>query len=288
MRVETHIETGAKKSPLEVTIRDYGAGRISISGKIPAEHKPVVRVMEVTDATSHARALFIEELQRAGIVVGASLLVDQSNNKLPVRDETLKLPVIAKHTSPPFSENAKLILKVSHNLHASTLPLLLAAKHGERTLSEGLKRQGQFLESAGVDVPTISFGGGAGGARADYVTPRATVQLLRHMASRPDFAAYRAGLPRLGIDGTLARSVAGDSSAKDKVFAKTGTLFWDNPLNGSSLLTSKALAGYLDRQNGDTWAFALFVNNAPLRDGMTTTTVGKDLGRIAELLYLEP
>ncbi len=285
IRVETHVETIAKGGSPATGIRDYGAGRINVHGKIPAGHKPVIRVYEVSDAASFARTLLIEALRSAGVVVDASALTEQSSGKLPARDETLKLPAVAKLVSPPFAENARLILKVSHNLHASTLPLLVATKHGERTLSDGLKRQHQFLEKAGVDVNTISFGGGAGGSRADYVTPRATVQLLRYMATRPNFEAYRKAMPRLGVDGTLAKVVDHDSPAKDKVNAKTGTLYWDNVMNGHPLLTSKALAGYLTTADGKTFAFALFVNNAHLRDGVTTATVGRDLGKICEILY---
>ena len=53
-----------------------------------------------------------------------------------------------------------------------------------------------------------------GGDRADYVTPRATVALLRYMATRPDFQVYFEALPVLGVDGTLASSVKADSPAR--------------------------------------------------------------------------
>lgn len=288
IRVETHIETVDSKGTVESAIRDYGAGRINVRGKIPAGHKPILRVVEVSDAASHARTLLIEALQRVGVFVDAPVLAEHPIGKLPPRDETLKLPSVAKHISPPFAENARLIMKVSHNLHASTLPLLVAAKNSERTLKEGLRRQHKFLEKAGVEANTISFGGGAGGDRADFTSPRATVQLLKYMATRPDFEAYRKALPRLGVDGTLAKSVGPESPAKDKASAKTGTLYWDNVMNGNSLLTSKALAGYLTTATGETWAFALFVNNVPLRDGATTAAIGKDLGRVCELLFEAP
>lgn len=287
-RIETHVETVAPKGKTETSVRDLGGGRFSVHGEIAEDHKPVLRVVEASEANSFARTLLIESLQRHGVEVDAPVSADHPQDKLPPRDETLKLPSVAKFVSPPLSENARLILKVSHNQHASTLPLLVAAKHGERTLAQGLRHQSAFLKRAGVDVETISFGGGAGGSRSDYTTPAATVQLLRYMATRPDFEAYRRALPRLGVDGTLSKSVGADSPAKDKVFAKTGTLFWDNVMNNGSLLTSKALAGYLTTSKGDTLAFALFVNNAPVRNGLTTTTAGKDLGHIAELLFEQP
>jgi len=53
IRIETHVETVDSKGTVESSIRDYGAGRFSIRGKIPAGHKPVLRVMEVADAASH-------------------------------------------------------------------------------------------------------------------------------------------------------------------------------------------------------------------------------------------
>jgi serine-type D-Ala-D-Ala carboxypeptidase/endopeptidase (penicillin-binding protein 4) len=138
-----------------------------------------------------------------------------------------------------------------------------------------------------MDVDTISFGGGAGGARSDFVTPAATVQLLRHMAGRPDFFVYERALPILGVDGTLAKSVASESPAKGKVQAKTGTLTWDNLLFGRPLLTSKALAGYLTTSRGRRLAFAAFVNGVHLKDGLDTKRIGSDLGKLCEIVHAE-
>lgn len=285
VQVQTRIETVASHLEPATTIRDLGAGRYYLQGQIPEKHAPLVRVWEVADAASHARTLLIEALGRAGVTVESPLLATNPVERLPPVSELAQLPIVAKHESPPLAEEAKLILKVSHNLHASALPLLVATKHGERTLAAGLRRQHDFLAKANVDVESISFGGGAGGARADHVTPRATVQLLKYMSGRPDFAAYRDALPILGVDGTLATSVKPDSPARGKAQAKTGTLLWDNLLNGNSLLTSKALAGYLTTAKGRRTAFALFVNHVPLRDGVNPRTVGADLGSVVEILY---
>jgi D-alanyl-D-alanine carboxypeptidase/D-alanyl-D-alanine-endopeptidase (penicillin-binding protein 4) len=205
--------------------------------------------------------------------------------QIPVGHNYEKLTRVALLTSPPFSESAKLILKVSHNLHASTLPLLVAVKHGKRTLPEGLRLQHDFLGRAGVAVDTISFGGGAGGSRADYTTPRAAVELLRHMATRPDFAVYEAALPVLGVDGTLAAVVKPDSPARGKVHAKTGTLSFENTLNARHLLTSKALAGYMTTTKERRLAFAMFVNHTHLPKSTDTTREGRVLGKLCEIVY---
>ena len=286
IQLESKVTTVESDKPLEIILRDVGLGRISVSGQIPKGHKPVLKVQEVPDSVAFARTLFIEALQRAGVSVDAPTLGDSPSLSLPSSTEVKALPQVALLTSLPFSESAKLILKVSHNLQASTLPLLVAVKNGERTLAAGLKRQHTFLKQAGVDVDTISFAGGAGGARGDCITPRAAVQLLTYMSKRPDFPAYKEALPRLGVDGTLAKNVPPESPARDKVQAKTGTLYADNTMNSATLMTSKALAGYMTTAKGRTLVFALFVNNAHIREGITTKTFGDDLGKICEIVYL--
>ena len=165
------------------------------------------------------------------------------------------------------------------------MPLLVAAENGKRTLNEGLRLQRRFLADLGVEVSTISFGGGAGGANADSVTPRATAQLLRALTRRSDFEAFRSGLPVLGVDGTLADAVPHDSPARGKVLAKTGTLFWYDAMNDRSVLRSKALAGVLTTAQGRELLVAIFVNDVPLPKGVTPTREGKALGRLCEIIY---
>lgn len=285
VQVESKVKTVASNQPVSTKVHDLGHNRISVTGQIPAGRNPLIRVHEVHDATVFARTLLIEALHRAGVTVDAPTLGSGTARTLPSTAETAMLPRVALHTSLPFSESAKLILKVSQNLHASTLPLLVAHRHGERTLSDGLKRQHEFLNRAGLDADAISFGSGAGGARGDLMTARAAVDLLRHMSKRADFKIYHAALPRLGVDGTLAKNLPHDSPAHDKVQAKTGTFHSENTMNESRLLNSKALAGYMTTAKGRSLAFALFVNNAHLRGEVTPKTFGDDLGKICELVF---
>ncbi len=277
------VEAGGK---VETWIRVEN-NKLTLRGKIPAGRAPLVRIYEVPDPAGWARSLLIEALQRAGVEVSAGIAIRHPEAKLPSKEEIEKLTRVAQLESPPFSENARLILKVSHNLHASTLPLLVAAHHGKRTLADGLTLERAFLQKAGVEADAISFGGGAGGSRADYVTPKATVELLVAMTARKDFPLYERAMPSLGVDGTLVKSIRQESPARDKVHAKTGTLLWDDLLQGNSLLTSKALAGYMTTAKGRKLAFAAFVNGVHLRDGIDTKKVGGDLGKLAEIVYLE-
>ncbi len=285
VRVDERVETVAAGGTSQVTVSALGYNRILVRGHVPEGRKPLVMISEVHNPSSFARSLFIEALRGHGVLVNASPLEWNHVDDLPALAECQKLPRVALLTSPPFAENARLILKVSHNLHASTLPLLVAAKHGKRTLDEGLRLQHDFLARAGVEVETISFGGGAGGSRSDYSTPRATVQLLRAMHGRPDHEAYLKALPLLGVDGTLSTHASADSPARGKVQAKTGTLFWTNSMNGRELMTSKALAGYMSTSGGRRLAFALFVNNVHINTSEEANQAGKTLGRLCEIAY---
>jgi len=276
------VEAGAKA---EIKIEAPDERALLIRGRIAAGDEPALRPFEVRSPVNFARRLLIDALQAEGIAVEASIVTDNRAAALPPSADVAQLKQVAVLESPPFAENARLILKVSHNLHASTLPLLMAAKYGERTLAAGLKLERESLARTGVEVGTISFGGGAGGTRGDFVTPRAAVNLLIAMSKRGDAGIYRDALPILGVDGTLVTAVEKDSPARGKIVGKTGTFVWENGLNEGLLLTSKALAGYGETASGKRVAFAFFVNNVHLSEKITPTYVGKKLGRLCELMY---
>lgn len=284
-QIDADVRTAESGTATDVRVTSPAPGRVIVRGRIAAGHKPLVRVREVDDAASFARALFIEALRRAGVSMAASPLASNRGDRLPATAEYESLARVALLESPPFSESARLILKVSHNLHASTLPLIVAAHKGKRTLQDGLRLQNEFLKRAGLEAESVSFGGGAGGARADYTTPRATVQLLRYMATRPDFSSYEAGLPVLGVDGTLVDAVPSSSPARGHVRAKTGTYFVKNGMGDGYLLTSKALAGYMTTAGGRKLALAFFVNNVPIATSKQTEREGRTLGRLCEIVY---
>jgi serine-type D-Ala-D-Ala carboxypeptidase/endopeptidase (penicillin-binding protein 4) len=242
----------------------------------------VVRICPIDDPAGFARALFIECLRREGVFVSASAL----------RAPTAELPEVASYKkmnrlglfrSPPLSEMLRVTLKVSHNLYASALPLLLAVKHGERTQPHGMRLQGKVLDRLGVDVKTISLESGAGGGNGDKVTPRATVQLLRAMRKRADWSSYEDGFPVLGVDGTLA-AIAKDSPARGKVRGKTGTYTDPNFLLGRLYLRAKSLAGVMTTAKGQTLLFTIFVNDVSLPPGALPTREGKRIGQLCEII----
>jgi serine-type D-Ala-D-Ala carboxypeptidase/endopeptidase (penicillin-binding protein 4) len=282
LKADIQVATGAKGSRATLSLETIDDHRFRVRGSIPVDSPPRLRIYGVSDPAGFARGLFVESLRRAGVRVNAHVF-KPAKPDLP--ESVDKLETVASFESPKLRDAILVTLKVSHNLYAGTLPCLVAVKTGSRTAAAGLREQGKILKELGVETPTISFGGGAGGHWADCVTPRATVALLDAMRKRPEWEAYRNALPILGVDGTLAEVVAKDSPARGKVFAKTGTLSYDNHLNGRTLLRSKALAGVMTTAKGTELTIALFVNNVPLPAGIQASREGKMLGKLCEVIH---
>jgi D-alanyl-D-alanine carboxypeptidase/D-alanyl-D-alanine-endopeptidase (penicillin-binding protein 4) len=276
------VTTDQKKTG--IILQSMSPLHFAVRGSIDVGVKQTVRVLHVEQPAYFARALFIECMRRAGVRVQASVF-QPGQVDIPAKQDYEKLMRVAVYKSPPLSQAIAVTLKVSHNLYASTLPLLVAASRDERTLEQGLRRQGKFLKELGVPVETISFAGGAGGANADAVTPLAVVKLLQAMDKRAEGEAFFKGLPVLGVDGTLADAVAPDSPAKGRVRGKTGTLAWYDAMNDRVLLRSKAIAGSMETAKGTKLYFALFLNDLPLPNGAAAAREGKTLGKLCEIIY---
>jgi serine-type D-Ala-D-Ala carboxypeptidase/endopeptidase (penicillin-binding protein 4) len=284
VQLDVQVDTVAEGQRSRVVTERVGPQRYTVRGQIAVNAKPLVRICVVDDPAGFARALFIEALQKEGVVVRASGL-RPATAELPEKESYAKLTRVALFKSPPLSEAIKVTLKTSHNFYASLLPMLLAVKNDKRTLAEGLRQEGKVLADLGVDLSEVSLESGAGGGNGDRVTPQVTVQLLQAMAKRPEFAAYKAALPVLGVDGTLADVVGADSPARGKVFGKTGTYTDPDLVNDRAYLRSKSLAGVMTAASGKTLYFAIFVNDVPLPAGVTSAREGKQLGRLCEIIY---
>lgn len=105
------------------------------------------------------------------------------------------------------------------------------------------------------------------------------------MSTRNDSEVYLDALPILGVDRSLATSVAPGSPAREHVQAKTGATAKYDAVNSRILLSSKALAGYMTTSKGRRLAFAIYANNVPVQDIDALNQVGNDLGSISEAIY---
>ncbi len=234
-------------------------------------HVPVGRIereeLTVTNPTLYFTHVLRETLMRGGVhVEGQAVDIDEIPLTLDY-DEDDGLRVVARYTSPPLTEIARIFVKKSDNLYAEQVLRTLGAERPVEGATEdddltpgsaamGLKAANPFFARAGLDTLRLELVDGSGLSRMNLVTPAAATSLLRHMWSQPEAdvrAAFLGALPVGGVDGTLEYRFR-SGPARGNVRAKTGTL------TGVS-----ALSGYVTTAAGTPLAFSVFANNYTAR-----------------------
>jgi D-alanyl-D-alanine carboxypeptidase/D-alanyl-D-alanine-endopeptidase (penicillin-binding protein 4) len=294
LRLVNEVTTVAAGGDREVSIKSDSAGAggvriVTATGSIPVGGEPVVSPYVVPDPVAYAAMAFAMALRDAGVQVTADAATGAALPPPAAGYDAANL--VAEHVSPPLSQEVKVTLKVSQNLHASMTPYLLGAvKAGARDTAQqaGFDLERAFLIDAGLDPGDARQSDGAG-ADAHY-TPDFMARYLAYMARREDFEVFRHALPVLGRDGTLW-NIQPDAAAAGHVFAKTGTYgVWDR-LNRRLVLTAKGLAGYIQQPDGRLLSFAFYVNQVPIPAGLddgATVIAGQALGELANAAYRLP
>ncbi len=269
-----------------------GSYTVAITGTFPLGKAPILYAYAVPAPSRFAQVAFAEVLREKGITVTVPPPSEKVNFSALSAAYTAE-NVVAEHISPPLSEDIKVTLKVSQNLHATMTPFILGEVLAHKTKDidqAGFDLERDFLSKAGLDLTGASQGDGAGGAQSAYFTPDFMVHYLAYMSRQRDFSIFESALPVLGRDGTLW-NIQVNSPAAGHVFAKTGTFDAYDNLNRRLMLTGKGLAGYTTTPEGRRLAFAIYVNRVSLPgddpDAPQKIT-GQALGEIAAAIYLTP
>jgi D-alanyl-D-alanine carboxypeptidase/D-alanyl-D-alanine-endopeptidase (penicillin-binding protein 4) len=221
--------------------------------------------LRVEDPPSFARTAFIDALTRAGVSVSAPAVQPNDRSRLPSAQSYSSATQVASFTSLPYSEIAKLILKVSLNTGANLSLMYQGLAQGARTVDAALVTERRYLtgtlgiDGAGFDFPTN--GSGSPDSRA---SARTTATLLTVMSRLPIYPVYRDALSILGIDGSLA-AIGRDVVGKEHIRVKSGATV----TNGQ--MVAMNMAGYMDAKSGRRLAYALFVNHAGPVQALTDT-----------------
>jgi D-alanyl-D-alanine carboxypeptidase/D-alanyl-D-alanine-endopeptidase (penicillin-binding protein 4) len=261
-----------------------GSHTVTISGRFPAGTRAILYSYAVPEPSRFAQVVFVQALQERGVAV---TLPSASVQRAFTSNAAAYVPanVVAEHVSPAFAEEAKVTLKVSQNLHASSMPMILKATLAkDDTSKSGFDLERGVLERAGLDLGGAQQTDGAGGDAR--FAPDFMVHYLAYMSRQKDFPVFLRGLPILGRDGTLW-NIQTDAPAAGHVFAKTGTLANYDALNRKMLVTSKALGGYMTTPSGRRYALSVYVNNVavPLDQDAITRIVGQALGEVVSVAY---
>ncbi|HSE39882.1 MAG TPA: D-alanyl-D-alanine carboxypeptidase/D-alanyl-D-alanine-endopeptidase [Acidobacteriota bacterium] len=289
VRVINKATTGTKDSQNDLrwdpeTENGDGSYTITLAGTTPVGGSVVMFSYPVPDPARYGEVLFTEALRERGIIANPKLKEDVIDYKALSASYTTENRV-AEHISAPMSEEAKVILKVSQNLHASMMPYLIGSLIAKKEVPQsGFDLMREFLTKAGLNVDGASQGDGAGGS-ANF-TPEFMTNYLAYMSTTQYAHTFHDALPILGKDGTLFQ-IQVDSVAAGHVFAKTGTYTRSDPLHNGVMIDSKALAGYMTTKSGKKIAFALFVNHVPvgLDPNAVRDVAGQAMGEIAAAAY---
>jgi D-alanyl-D-alanine carboxypeptidase/D-alanyl-D-alanine-endopeptidase (penicillin-binding protein 4) len=227
------------------TIRVEREGRlVRVSGQLSAGGGERTENLAIDDPALYAAHALHEALSRRGVSIGG---VAEARHRLP---EEPWMPVsgveLARRESRPLAEIIQVTNKVSQNQMADML--LRAAADG--TVKGGVEQLELLLSSIGVDLEDYSFRDGSGMSRLNLTSPKATIELLKHMWASPLRAVWLTSLPVGGVDGTLESRFEGKPRGK-LVQAKTGSLSHVN-----------ALSGYIQSRTHGMVAFSIMVNGS--------------------------
>ncbi|MGH9278315.1 MAG: D-alanyl-D-alanine carboxypeptidase/D-alanyl-D-alanine endopeptidase [Acidimicrobiales bacterium] len=303
--VESTVTTGGPGSDETVEISDKGlttclgqAGcKATISGSIPQGYKnsvtgapSMIHTFRVDEPEAFARTAFIEALQRQGVTVSAPAVAPNPASLLPAGTDYGRDNQVASFTSPPLSQDAKLILKVSLDQGANLILSLFGQSKGQVLVQGALASERKTLiDEYGLRGDQFDFPTNGSGSPDSRATPRALVQMLTKMRSTRAAADFQAALPVLGVDGSMYNTST-DLPAKGHVFTKPGTTVSPSADGKTVELKAQNLAGYVETKGGRTVAFAVMVNNAGTLNPDALTQgifeVFSDEGAITNYLYV--
>src|SRR5665213_518464 len=140
------VTADGKKDQIESkTVIDAkkGTETLTLTGTIGQSSGPVVYAYAVRRPSQFAGVLLTQALKDAGVKVSGKpdAITDAAATRKFYRDDMR----MAEHVSTPLSEDVKLTLKVSQNLHASTMPYVMGAVLGHAT--DKIDQKGFQLEN---------------------------------------------------------------------------------------------------------------------------------------------
>ncbi len=270
------VTTTAPGTPAKVEINRFpGSMELDVWGHIPLDSKGVDEGISIEDPPLFIGDMFRKLLEQRGVKVDGKVVVREvspaqaASQALP--PQTAKRIVLAEHDSLPLSQDVKVTLKVSQNLHAEMLLRTMSrVLDNKGSLEDGLDILHTFTRKIGIAPVEAQFAGGSGLSRETLVTPDAVMKLLQFNARQTYFKWFYDALPVAGVDGTLADRFH-NTPLQGRIHAKTGSLEHVN-----------ALSGYMNLPGRRRLAFVIIGNQYPLQGSQAT----KVIDQIALQTYL--
>ena len=244
LRVSSRVRTGAPGSETRLWwVPSTLAAPVELRGWIPLDGGPVPLDVAPDDPTRYLLEVVRAQLQDRGIRLDGQV-------RRPADPEAPGSPGWTVSVgSEPLSAVLSEMMKESDNQMAEAILRTVGRENlGRGTPEAGLEAVEGTLARWGIEPGAYHLTDGSGLSRRNQITPAALVRILRAMWRHPQHAVFRGTLPVAGVDGTLRARMLG-TPAMGNVRAKTG-----------SLLSVRALSGYLTDGTGETLIFSLLVN----------------------------
>jgi D-alanyl-D-alanine carboxypeptidase len=267
----------------------------TINGEIPIDFVPpltnkypLVQAFRITQPSNYARTVFIEALKAAGVTIHAAPVAENPVQLLPAKGSYTPNAKLAELKGLPYSETAKLILKVSYNIGADTSLVLFGLTQGVDNMNDALKVERKDLATNyGIPEDEYHFVDGSGGGPTTAVN-RAVTKMLIDLKGKPSFPVFFNDLPKLGLDGSLGfvtdfKSDPTLAGATGQVTAKTGTFVEGN--SAGLMLKGQAFGGYITTKGGRHLVYQLVVNNVVITSVDDVLRIFQDEGRISAMLW---
>jgi D-alanyl-D-alanine carboxypeptidase/D-alanyl-D-alanine-endopeptidase (penicillin-binding protein 4) len=255
---------GKEERPTVGLHRGLSDNNLEVWGEFAPASKGFGARLSVHNPALWSVRLFIEALKARGIAVGGEAQSRNARAPQNVRFDPTKALELAFVTSQPLSEITKKTNKESVNLNAELILRTLGRERGEMAADPepagrergddetGLGVIRVWLSRAAVPSAHIALHDGSGLSRLDLVTPESSARLLIAMSKTAAGPVFKDSLPIAGRDGTLSGRLR---NLSDRVWAKTGSLTYDN-----------SLSGYMVTAKGEPLAFSIMCNDQTGRD----------------------
>jgi D-alanyl-D-alanine carboxypeptidase/D-alanyl-D-alanine-endopeptidase (penicillin-binding protein 4) len=259
--------------------RGLSDNNLEVWGEFTPASKGFGARLAVHNPALWAARLFSDALKARGIAVGGEAQSRNARAPQNMRFDPTKASELAFVTSQPLGEIAKKTNKESINLNAELILRTLGRERGEMIAGRepagrergddetGLAVMRVWLARAAVPSSHIALHDGSGLSRLDLVTPESSARLLVAMSKTGTAGVFKDSLPIAGRDGTLAGRLG---NLSERVWAKTGSLTYDN-----------SLSGYLATAKGELLAFSIMCNDQTGRNA-STRLIDQILGLVAD------
>jgi D-alanyl-D-alanine carboxypeptidase/D-alanyl-D-alanine-endopeptidase (penicillin-binding protein 4) len=249
--IRNQLMTVAADAPIAIESRRAAGGSVlDLRGAVPLGAATLMRNASVANPTDYFLAALREGLVAAGIEIhGPAIDVDDLASAPPLD----RRRVLVSYRSPPLSELARTMMKLSQNLFAESLlraieKSAVAGRDGQ--VLDGADAMRAVVEQLGVEETDLVVADGSGLSRYNLATARALVATLVHVYEDDGLRGpFEEALPVAGRDGTLGFRMRG-TPAEGNARAKTG-----------ALSNARALSGYVRGADGEPLVFAIVANN---------------------------